>query len=66
MSNNMMSREVEDLRHDFDIFLLNGLNTPWVLSILRLMLNLVVVSLYLRLNRIVFNLTVTRVGQTSG
>ena len=62
----MMCREVDDLRHDLAVFLLNGLNTPWVLSRLRLMLNLVFVSLYLRLSRIFFKLMVTRVGQISG
>ena len=66
MSDNMRCREVEDLRHNFGGFLLNGLNTPWVLGRLRLMLNLVLVLPYLRLSRIVFKLTVTRVGQTSG
>ena len=39
MSHKMMCREVEDLRHDLGIFLLNELNTPWVLSRLRLKLN---------------------------
>ena len=39
MSHKMMCREVEDLTHGFGNFRLNGVNTPWVLSRLTLMLN---------------------------
>ena len=37
MSNNIVCRQVGDLGHDFGGFT-NGLNSPWVLSRLRLML----------------------------
>ena len=39
---------------------------PWVLSRPRLMPKSILVSLYLRLSRIIFKLTVTRVGKILG
>ena len=38
MSHKMMCRDAEDLRHSFGNFVLNGLNTPWVLSRHRIIL----------------------------